>query len=63
MADRLGTDPLFDETLIYRGRARLQLGDPDGPDELRRGPGAGPAAGDHECVMFGYHNHVGLLWR
>jgi len=63
MGQRLGADRLRTQTLIYRGRALWQLGDPSGPDELRRGLAQAEAAGDHERVMFGHLNHVGLLWR
>ena len=63
MAQRLGTDRLRTQTLIYRGRALWQLGDPSGPDELRRALAQAVAAGDDERVNVGHLNHVGLLWR
>jgi DNA-binding CsgD family transcriptional regulator len=63
MGERLGADPLRTQTLIYRGRALWQLGDPSGPDELRRALAQASAAEEHGRVALGYVNHVGLLWR
>jgi DNA-binding CsgD family transcriptional regulator len=63
MAGRVGADHLTPMGLIYRGRARLQLGDDKGLDELLRGLELARTIGNHEYVLWGYHNLVALLWR
>jgi DNA-binding CsgD family transcriptional regulator len=63
MAERIGARQLVPMGLIYRGRARLQLGEESGLDELLRGLELARAIGNHEYVMWGYHNLVALLWR
>jgi DNA-binding CsgD family transcriptional regulator len=63
MAERLDARHLVPMGLIYRGRARLQLGDQAGLDELLRGLQLARAVGNHEYVLWGYHNLVALLWR
>jgi DNA-binding CsgD family transcriptional regulator len=49
--------------LIYRGRARLQLGEEAGLAELLHGLELARVIGNHEYVLWGYHNLVALLWR
>jgi DNA-binding CsgD family transcriptional regulator len=49
--------------LMYRGRARLQLGDDDGLDELVGGLELAAGSGDHGTTMIGYVTVVALLWR
>ena len=63
MAVRIGADHLAPMGLIYRGRARLQLGDEEGLDELLRGLELARDIGNHEYVLWGYHNLAALLWR
>jgi DNA-binding CsgD family transcriptional regulator/tetratricopeptide (TPR) repeat protein len=63
MAERIGAKHLVPMGWIYRGRARLQLGDADGLAELLRGLALARTVGNHEYVLWGYHNLVGLLWR
>jgi DNA-binding CsgD family transcriptional regulator/tetratricopeptide (TPR) repeat protein len=63
MAERIGAHQLVPMGLIYRGRARLQLGEESGLAELLRGLELARAVGNHEYVMWGYHNLAALLWR
>jgi DNA-binding CsgD family transcriptional regulator/tetratricopeptide (TPR) repeat protein len=63
MADRIGAQHLTPMGLIYRGRARLQLGEKDGLAELHEGLELARTIGNHEYVLWGYHNLVALLWR
>ena len=63
MAERLSAPHPVPMGLIYRGRARLQLGEEAGLAELLRGLESARAIGNHEYVMWGYHNLVALLWR
>jgi DNA-binding CsgD family transcriptional regulator len=48
---------------VYRGRARMQLGDAAGFAELLDGLALARDLGNHEYVLWGYHNLVALLWR
>jgi DNA-binding CsgD family transcriptional regulator/tetratricopeptide (TPR) repeat protein len=63
IAERLDARHLVPMGLIYRGRARLQLGEETGLDELLHGLELARAEGNHEYVLWGYHNLVALLWR
>ena len=63
MAERTGARHLVPLGTIYRGRARLQLGEEDGLAELLRGIEAARTEGIHESVLWGYHNLAGVLWR
>ena len=63
MAERLDARHLVPMGLIYRGRARLQLGEEAGLAELLRGLELARVLGNHEYVLWGYHNLVALLWR
>jgi AAA ATPase domain len=61
IADRVGADQLIPLGRIYRGRARLQLGDRSGLTELREGLELARAGGNHDHVMLGYVNAVSVL--
>jgi DNA-binding CsgD family transcriptional regulator len=63
IAERIGARHLVPMGLIYRGRARLQLGEESGLGELLSGVEMARAIKNHENVMWGYHNLAGLLWR
>jgi DNA-binding CsgD family transcriptional regulator/tetratricopeptide (TPR) repeat protein len=63
MADRIGARHLVPMGLIYRGRARLQRGADTGLAELLEGLAFAREIGNHEYVLWGYHNLVALLWR
>ena len=63
MAERLDARHLVPMGLIYRGRARLQLGEEAGLAELLHGLELARVIGNHEYVLWGYHNLVALLWR
>jgi DNA-binding CsgD family transcriptional regulator len=63
MAERIGALELLPMALIYRGRARLQLGEEAGLAELLHGVELARASGNHEHAMLGYVNVIALLWR
>jgi DNA-binding CsgD family transcriptional regulator/tetratricopeptide (TPR) repeat protein len=63
MAERTGARHLVPLSMIYQGRARLQLGEEAGLDELLHALEAARAEGIHESVLWGYHNLAGVLWR
>jgi DNA-binding CsgD family transcriptional regulator/tetratricopeptide (TPR) repeat protein len=63
MAERTGAHHLVPLGMIYRGRARLQLGEEAGLEELLRGLEAARIDRIHESVLWGYHNLAGVLWR
>jgi DNA-binding CsgD family transcriptional regulator/tetratricopeptide (TPR) repeat protein len=63
MAERIGSGGLVPLGLMYRGRARLQLGDRAGLTELLRGIELAREVGDHGSVMIGYVTVVAMLWR
>ncbi|GAA4677284.1 AAA family ATPase [Pseudonocardia yuanmonensis] len=49
--------------LVFRGRARMALGDDAGYDEARRGLALAREAGDHDAAMMGYLNTAIALWQ
>ena len=63
MAERIGADHLLPVGLTYRGRGRAQLGDDGGIDELLRGIELAKRTGDHDNMVFGYLQAIGLMWR
>jgi DNA-binding CsgD family transcriptional regulator len=63
MGERVGSPAWRASGLVYRGRARMQCGDDGGRDDLLAGIAHARAGGDHETVMIGYMNLVGVLWR
>ncbi|HEX3257520.1 MAG TPA: AAA family ATPase [Pseudonocardia sp.] len=63
IGERLGAQALRPMANIYRARALWQLGDPAGPDMLRRATTDAAAAGAHEASSLGYLSTAALLWR
>jgi DNA-binding CsgD family transcriptional regulator len=63
MAERVGADRLRPMALLFHGRAAMELGDPDGLDQILRSMELGRSAGTAEDVMMGYLSLVPLLWR
>ncbi|GAA2847744.1 AAA family ATPase [Pseudonocardia halophobica] len=49
--------------LVFRGRARMALGDEDGYAEARRGLALAREAGDQDAAMMGYLNTAIALWQ
>jgi DNA-binding CsgD family transcriptional regulator/tetratricopeptide (TPR) repeat protein len=62
-AEELGADAVAALALNYRGSARLQLGDPDGENDLLRSVERARAAGNDEYVMRGFYNLIEGAWR
>ncbi|MDT7581121.1 MAG: hypothetical protein QOK35_2385, partial [Pseudonocardiales bacterium] len=63
MGERVGSAAWRASGLVYRGRARMQCGDDGGRDDVAAGIALARTDGDHEAVMIGYINLVGVLWR
>lgn len=59
----LDVEPLRPLGLIYRGRARWQLGDPDGRADIDDGIALAARLDRPDDVMTGYLNLAALLWR
>jgi DNA-binding CsgD family transcriptional regulator/tetratricopeptide (TPR) repeat protein len=62
-AARLGAPDAVPGARIFRGRARLLLGDPRGLEEIRDGLAAARNAEDHESAMLAYVNVAAVLWQ
>jgi DNA-binding CsgD family transcriptional regulator len=63
LARTLHTSALLPRITCFRGRARWQLGHPDGPAEVRRAIELARAAGESEQLGSAHANLVGLSWR
>jgi DNA-binding CsgD family transcriptional regulator len=63
IAGRLGSGALLGLAQGLHGRARFQLGDPGGQDEMLLGIATAAAAPHHQHVLMGYVCLVQELWR
>lgn len=63
LGGRLGLAPLRPTGLIYRGRARWQLGDPGGREDVLAGIALAEELGRLDDVVMGHTNLASLFWR